>query len=100
MLNITRALPEKPIAIVKRSGCTFVKKVRNAEFAGARLVIIIDDIVETTDKITMADDGTGSSITVPSIFISEKDGEKLLSLMTFVENQPIVNSNVSNSNDS
>ncbi len=62
MLNITKALPEKPIVVIKRSGCTFVKKVRNAEFAGARLVIIIDDIMESTEKITMADDGTGSSV--------------------------------------
>ena len=35
----------------------------------------MDNWAETSYKITMADDGMGDLITIPSLFISEDDGE-------------------------
>ncbi|KAM3133736.1 hypothetical protein pb186bvf_014145 [Paramecium bursaria] len=62
---------------VKRGNCTFVTKVRNAQAAGYQLVIIEDNQIEETQRIHMADDGTGYTVTIPSIIIKEEDGKKL-----------------------
>jgi len=60
--------------LVERGGCTFTKKVKNVEDAGAALAIIIDDKDEDTMLINMVDDGAGAGIRIPSIIISKKDG--------------------------
>lgn len=54
-----------------RGDCTFVQKVKNSEQEGARMAVIMDNIVEKTESIIMANDGQGSSIKIPSIFIGE-----------------------------
>lgn len=41
------------------------------------MAIIADNIKEHSEYITMGDDGYGDSIHIPSIFISETDGEIL-----------------------
>ena len=65
--------------LVERGGCTFTKKVRNVEDAGASLAIIIDNKVENTaDLINMVDDGAGAGIRIPSMIISKRDGDRLL----------------------
>lgn len=73
---------EKPFILVKRGGgCTFVSKVRNCQSTGASMVIIMDDSIEPTERLVMSDDGFGYSVTLPSIFIREKDGELIQSFI-------------------
>lgn len=52
-----------------RGDCTFVKKVTNAQQEGNQLAIIMDNVIEKTQKIVMANDGYASHINIPSIFI-------------------------------
>lgn len=61
------------IALIRRGSCTFVFKVKAAQDAGAIGVIMMNDNRAITG---MADDGSGvgASITIPSIMISEQDG--------------------------
>ena len=65
------------ILLVDRGECTFVTKVRNAERAGASLVVVIDNVFENVTNVIMGDDGTGTGIRIPSMLIGKKDGEIL-----------------------
>eukprot|EP00347_Sterkiella_histriomuscorum_P000300 403376411 len=67
----------KPIIMVDRGLCTFVKKVRNIEDFGVKLAIIADDRDEYSENLIMADDGNGHSITIPSFIIYKKDADKI-----------------------
>ena len=78
------------ILMVDRGGCTFVKKVRNAQRAGAAGVIIADNTClcsdadcvvksdnpscETSEPI-MADDGSGGDISIPSFLMFKVDAD-------------------------
>lgn len=65
------------IVMVQRGGgCTFVTKVRNAENAGAKAVIVSDDNSELYLPY-MADDGTGANLVTPSVLIHQNDGDKI-----------------------
>ena len=71
------------IALINRGGdkpdgslCTFVWKVANAQAAGAVFVIIANNR-DGDVLVNMADDGSGTSITIPSGFISQNDGNVL-----------------------
>eukprot|EP00549_Striatella_unipunctata_P004458 CAMPEP_0118699036 /NCGR_PEP_ID=MMETSP0800-20121206/15614_1 /TAXON_ID=210618 ORGANISM="Striatella unipunctata, Strain CCMP2910" /NCGR_SAMPLE_ID=MMETSP0800 /ASSEMBLY_ACC=CAM_ASM_000638 /LENGTH=514 /DNA_ID=CAMNT_0006599085 /DNA_START=68 /DNA_END=1612 /DNA_ORIENTATION=- len=82
--------PSPFILMVDRGGCTFVKKVRNAQRAGAAGVIIADNTClcndqdciaksgsptcETAEPI-MADDGSGSDISIPSFLMFKTDAD-------------------------
>lgn len=84
--------PSPYILMVDRGGCTFVTKVRNAQRNGAAAVIIADDTClcsagdscttekgvecEDTEPI-MADDGSGSDISVPSFLMFKQDADKV-----------------------
>jgi len=63
----------KKIALVLRGSCTFVKKVQNCQDAGAKGVVVYDDVTET-DLPMMADDGMGDTVEIPSIIIKRVDG--------------------------
>ena len=65
------------IVLVDRGNCSFVKKVRNAERAGASLVVVVDDREENITNVIMGDDGTGTGIRIPSMLIG-KDSGKIL----------------------
>jgi hypothetical protein len=65
-----------PILLVERGYCSFVTKTRHAQLIGAKMVIVIDNDNENTDKIILADDGKGSDVTIPTIMVSKEDGEK------------------------
>ena len=65
------------ILLSRRGQCSFVKKVLNGQKAGAKMVIIADNIVEDSSHIIMGDDGTGRNVHIPSIFINEFNGEVL-----------------------
>ena len=68
------------IALINRGGnkpdgtpCTFVWKVAKAQAAGASFVIIANNR-DGNVLVNMADDNSGTAITIPSCFISENDG--------------------------
>lgn len=65
------------IVLLDRGNCSFVTKVRNAERAGASLVVVIDDREENISNVIMGDDGTGMGIRIPSMLIG-KDSGKIL----------------------
>ena len=75
------------ILMIDRGTCTFVTKVRHAQHAGASGVIIADDKYlcddehqdQTCQKVEpiMADDGSGSDITIPSFLMYKQDAEKV-----------------------
>lgn len=65
------------IVLVDRGTCSFTQKVRNAERAGASLVVVIDDRQEDIENVIMGDDGTGMGIRIPSMLIG-KDSGKIL----------------------
>lgn len=78
------------ILMVDRGGCTFVQKVRNAQRVGAAGVIIADNTClcsagdachsdlghncEEREPI-MADDGSGSDISIPSFLMFKQDAD-------------------------
>lgn len=59
------------------STCTFVGKVANAQSAGAIAVVVANNRDGDT-LVIMADDGSGTVITIPSGFISQNDGSAIL----------------------
>ena len=64
-----------PVIMVQRGECTFTQKVRNIEKAGASAALILDNKVELTERIVMADDGSGNSIHIPSFLIRRNTGD-------------------------
>jgi PA domain len=81
------------ILMVDRGGCTFVRKVRNAQRSGASGVIIANTICRCSDAACvaesdtptcetsapiMADDGSGSDITIPSFLMSKWDADQVI----------------------
>ena len=73
------------IALINRGGtktdgstCTFVWKVAQAQAAGAAFVIIANNR-DGNVLVNMADDGSGTAISIPSCFISENDGNVIKS---------------------
>lgn len=67
-------LDQAVIAVVHRGECTFVTKVRHVQEMGAQAAIIIDNIPERGIPY-MADDGSGSSISIPSILVNKEQGD-------------------------
>ena len=65
------------IALIDRGTCNFVLKVQNAETAGAVAVIVANNAGD--DPVTMGDDGTGGSITIPSLMVGQSDGQTIRS---------------------
>ena len=63
--------------LVERGNCSFVTKVRNAERAGASLVVVIDDRTENIINVIMGDDGTGTGIRIPAMLIGKDSGNIL-----------------------
>lgn len=68
--------------IARRGGCSFVNKVRNAERAGASLLVVADTRVENVTNVIMGDDGTGTGIRIPAMLIGKTDGEMLIEFAT------------------
>ena len=66
------------IVLADRGGCTLVHKVRFAQQAGAELVLIADNLAGDHVLLRMADrQESGLDITIPSAFISYKDGQAI-----------------------
>jgi len=84
------------ILMVDRGDCTFVKKVRNAQRAGAAGVIIADttclctagdsctgdgeELCETRVPV-MADVGSGSDISIPSMLMFKQDADPVIKVL-------------------
>lgn len=61
------------IALVRRGSCTFAAKVLNAQTAGAIAVIIMNNVPGPPAAIG----GTDDTVTIPSMMISQADGDIL-----------------------
>jgi hypothetical protein len=72
------------VVIVRRGKCSFVTKARIAAKKGAHAVIIVDTEdskrtgQELQEQIIIGDDGYGEQIHIPSLLISNQEGEKLI----------------------
>jgi hypothetical protein len=60
------------VPIINRGGCTFAEKVKNAQNAGAVAVILANNA-----SGTFTPGGADASVTIPSIGITQADGEML-----------------------
>lgn len=63
------------IALIDRGTCGFVVKARKAQEAGAAAVIIMNSMLQY--PFTMGADPLGPDLTIPSLMISQADGNKL-----------------------
>ena len=65
------------IALIDRGTCSFQLKVANAQAAGAIGAIVDNNAPGDPTLATMGPDGVSPAITIPSIFISENDGNSI-----------------------
>jgi len=70
-------LHQSKIVLVKRGGCNFVTKVRNAQNAGALACLIQDDIEQQSESVVMLDDQSGQDIVTPAFMIRKSDAREL-----------------------
>lgn len=61
------------IAMIDRGNCNFTSKVENAQNAGAVAVIIVNNTAGATIQMG----GTSTNVTIPSIMISQADGNAI-----------------------
>ncbi len=64
------------IAVIRRGDCEFGVKVLAAENAGAIAVIVVNNVAG--DTIVMGEGAVGDQVTIPSIMISQSDGEAII----------------------
>ena len=81
---------EFPILLIRRGGCSFTTKVRNAQNIGASMVFIANSKSENIHSIIMADDGTGNDIVIPSAMITYEDGNVIIDYMKENKNESII----------
>ncbi|SDX82860.1 T9SS-dependent M36 family metallopeptidase [Hymenobacter psychrophilus] len=66
------------IALIERGKCGFALKIKNAQNAGARMVIMMDSIPDATTLVRMGGSAPDSvGLRIPSVFITKNEGEKL-----------------------
>jgi hypothetical protein len=68
------------VAMVNRGDCTFVQKAQNAQAAGARALVVVDNSRETCTPPGMA--GDAPDVTIPVVSISAIDGDVLRAQLT------------------
>ena len=68
------------IVLLRRGGCFFNLKVKNAQDAGAIGVIVMDSIVNNPQRLNMSSTGI-LGITIPAVFITKEIGEDLITEM-------------------
>lgn len=66
------------IVLAERGNCSFTTKVQHVQDAKGSAAVIMDNIYEDFMPI-MADDGSGQSIDIPSVFIGRTNGEAIKS---------------------
>ncbi len=72
------------IAVVDRGTCNFTVKVRNAQNAGARAVVVVNNV--GGGVINMG--GTDGSIDIPSAMVSRNDGNRIKTAINSPEEPP------------
>jgi len=65
------------IALVDRGTCNFGLKVKNAQLAGARMVVVIDNAVGGTVPVSMGGSADTVGVRIPSIAILKVDGDRI-----------------------
>jgi len=68
------ANPTRKILLVDRGTCSFVRKVRMAQNAGAAAVIVMDNQYHHNKRVFMSNDGSGDDIKIPSVFVDYDTG--------------------------
>ncbi|TRX24940.1 T9SS type A sorting domain-containing protein [Flavobacterium franklandianum] len=68
------------IALIKRGGCFFNLKVKNAQDAGARAVIVMDTIPNNPTRLSMSSTGV-VGITIPAVFVTKEIGDAFIAEM-------------------
>lgn len=68
------------IALIKRGGCFFNLKVKNAQDAGARAVIVMDSIPNSPTRLSMSSTGV-LGITIPAVFVTKEIGDSFIAEM-------------------
>merc|ERR1712032_1288421 len=71
------ANPTRKILLVDRGTCSFVRKVRMGQNAGAAAVIVMDNQYHHNKRVFMANDGSGDDIKIPSVFVDYDTGMTL-----------------------
>jgi hypothetical protein len=66
------------IALIRRGVCGFVIKVKNAQLAGARAVIITDNVTASLSGLG----GSDATITIPAVRVTLADGNTIRSALT------------------
>ena len=69
------------IALIKRGGCEFGVKVLAAQNAGAVAAIVINNVANPL-TIIMGPGASGDQVTIPSIMISQADGDAILAAIS------------------
>ncbi len=67
------------IALIDRGACDFDSQVLNVQNCGAIAAVVVDNVAETPWVMGMGDLSVGSQIAIPSLMISQADGELLKS---------------------
>lgn len=73
LLNIQDIIGK--IAIIKRGNCPFVDKIQAVQDAGAIAAIVVNN---STENIFAMSSNNGGGITIPSVMISQADGQLIL----------------------
>lgn len=68
------------IVLIKRGGCFFSNKVKNAQDAGALAVIVTDTVPNNPVRLSMSSTGL-LGITIPAVFITKEIGDELIATM-------------------
>jgi hypothetical protein len=74
---------DQKIVLIRRGDCTFLSKILKAQEAGALAVIMVNNVVG--EPITMGGDGA-EDILIPSIMVSQADGEAIIEALITEEN--------------
>ncbi|PZP28387.1 MAG: peptidase [Roseateles depolymerans] len=83
--SVNAALVSGRIALIDRGGCSFVQKVKNLQLAGAKAVLVADNVVEPIAGMS----GTDPTITIPSVRILKTDGDAIkAALLNRVRGKP------------
>jgi hypothetical protein len=80
------------IAVIRRGECEFGFKVLAAQNAGAVAVIMVNNVAG--DPITMGPGAEGAAVTIPSIMLSQADGEAIIS--SIEDNNQTINATLVN----
>lgn len=66
---------ERAAIMVKRGGCSFVKKSLNVQKVGAKIAIVVDSVDEDEEDVIMIDNNNqGEMVFIPTYMVNHKQG--------------------------